>query len=142
MEKEKNMRRSFLKYLLSLVAFGISFFFSFKKDEGFKIGKFNTPSINTPKAYGTCGAGLGCAGGGGMCGAGLGCAGGGGACGAGLGCAGGQGDPSPRGQNQPGGAGMCGAGLGCAGGGGMCGAGLGCAGGGGRCGAGLGCAGN
>jgi hypothetical protein len=75
MEKEKNERRSFLKYLLSSVAFGLTFFFSFKKDEGFRIGKFNTPSINTPEAYGMCGAGLGCAGGGGRCGAGLGCAG-------------------------------------------------------------------
>ena len=36
----------------------------------------------------TCGAGLGCSGGGGSCGAGLGCSGGGGSCGAGLGCGG------------------------------------------------------
>lgn len=117
-------RRAFLKRLLSFIGFGTTFFFSFKKDEEFKIGKFNTPSMNTPDAYGMCGAGLGCAGGGGMCGAG-------------LGCAGGQGDPPPRGRERPGpfdtspypgGGGMCGAGLGCAGGGGMCGAGLGCAG--------------
>lgn len=48
---------------------------------------------------GTCGAGLGCSGGGGQCGAGLGCGGDGGQCGAGLGCSGGGG--------------QCGAGLGC-----------------------------
>ena len=88
MEKEKNGRRSFFKYLFSLVAFGLTFFFSFKKDEGFKIGKFNTGSLNTPKAYGVCGIGAGCAGGGGQCGIGAGCAGGGGQCGIGAGCAG------------------------------------------------------
>jgi hypothetical protein len=76
MEKEKNERRSFLKYLLSLVAFGLTFFFSFKKDQGFKIGKLKMNSSGTSEASGQCGIGWGCGGGGGQCGMGLGCGGG------------------------------------------------------------------
>ncbi len=89
MEKGKNERRSFLKYLLSIVAFGLTFLFSFKKDEGFKIGKVKVNSLGTSEAFGACGFGAGCAGGGGQCGFGAGCAGGGGVCGFGAGCAGG-----------------------------------------------------
>ena len=59
-----------------------------------------------PKAFGQCGLGLGCSGGGGECGLGLGCSG--------------YGDSSGYGQ--------CGLGLGCSGGGGECGLGLGCSG--------------
>ena len=135
MEKEKNERRSFFKYLLSLLAFGLTFFFSFKKDEGFKIGKMRINSLGTSKAFGECGIGVGCAGGGGQCGIG-------------VGCAGGRGDaPPPRRSPwdlspSPGGGGQCGIGVGCAGGGGQCGIGAGCAGGGGQCGIGAGCAGS
>ena len=77
-----------------------------------RTSKSSTKYLNSGSRYksrssGTCGAGLGCSGGGGTCGAGLGCSGGG------------------VGSN---GRGTCGAGLGCSGGGGQCGAGLGCGG--------------
>ena len=91
MEKEKNERRSFLKYLLSLLAFGLPFFFSFKKDEGFKFGKIKMDSLETSKAYGKCGFAVNCAGGGGECGFAVNCAGGGGKCGFAVNCAGGGG---------------------------------------------------
>jgi hypothetical protein len=127
-EKENNERRSFLKYLLSFIAFALPFFFSFKKEEGFKIGKFKVNSLGPSEASGVCGYGMGCAGGGGQCGYGMNCAGGGGVCGYGMNCAGGQGDPSPDRRNAPFGGGQCGYGMGCAGGGGVCGYGMGCAG--------------
>ena len=55
--------------------------------KGLTIGEYNNITAKV-QAYGQCGAGLNCAGGGGQCGAGLNCAGGGGRCGAGLNCAG------------------------------------------------------
>jgi hypothetical protein len=112
--EHQNERRDVLKYLLSLLAFGVTSILTFKKEEGFKIGKMRINSLGTSKAFGECGIGVGCAGGGGQCGIGVGCAGGGGQCGIGVGCAGGGG--------------QCGIGVGCAGGGGQCGIGVGCGG--------------
>jgi hypothetical protein len=98
--EDKLNRKDFLKYLLTLAGFGVVSIFSFRKGEGFKIGKLKG-SFGMSEANGTCGAGMGCAGTGGgqgfgQCGAGMGCAGGGGGqgygqCGAGMGCAGGGG---------------------------------------------------
>jgi len=141
--KNEISRGEFIRYILGLSVFGIGSFFSLRKDEGFRIAKMRN-CVGTATAYGACGMGSGCAGGGGVCGAGSGCSGsndatvygGNGLCGAGYGCAGGGG--------------QCGMGYGCAGsnegatgygGGGLCGMGSGCAGGGGRCGEGYGCAG-
>ena len=140
MTKEYFGRRGFLKYLLGLGVFGFASIVRFKKEEGFLIGKMAGIQIDTPEAYGMCGIGAGCAGGGGQCGIGSGCAGGGGTCGIGSGCAG-SGGYNGGGGGYGGGGGQCGIGSGCAGGGGTCGIGAGCAGGGGVCGIGAGCAG-
>ncbi len=137
MDKGKSERRSFLKYLLSVVAFGLTFLFSFKKDEGFKVGKLKVNSLGTSKAYGVCGIAVNCAGGGGQCGIAVNCAGGGGRCGIAVNCAGGQGDPPPGG-----GRGQCGIAVNCAGGGGQCGIAVNCAGGGGVCGIAVNCSGS
>jgi hypothetical protein len=141
-------RRAFLKRLLSLIGFGTTFLSSFKKDEGFKIGKMKINSLGTSEAFGKCGASFDCAGGGGQCGASYDCPGGGGKCGASFDCAGGRGDPAPRRSTPddlsptPRGGGKCGASFDCTGGGGKCGASFDCAGGGGKCGASFDCSGS
>lgn len=114
MEKQ-NERRSFIKFLLSLLAFGVTSIlsFRFKKDEGFKIGKI-IDSLGAPEASGTCGFAVNCAGGGGQCGFA-------------VNCAGGQGDTAPS-SPYPGGGGKCGFVVNCAGGGGKCGFAVNCAG--------------
>ena len=94
MEKEKNERRSFFKYLFSLIAFSLPFFFSFKKEEGFKIGKQKLNSLGISKAYGKCGTAYDCPGGGGQCGTAYDCPGGGGQCGTAYDCPGGGRTPS------------------------------------------------
>ena len=73
--KNEMGRGEFIKYVLGLAVFGIASLFSLKRDEGFKIGKIRN-CVGATTAYGTCGMGYGCAGGGGQCGAGYGCAGG------------------------------------------------------------------
>jgi len=133
MEKEKNGRRSFLKYLLSLVGFGLTFFLSFKKDEGFKLGKIKMNSLETSKAYGKCGIAFDCPGGGGQCGTAFDCPGGGGKCGTAFNCPGGGRDSS--------GTGKCGTAFDCPGGGGKCGTAFNCAGAGGKCGTAFDCPG-
>jgi hypothetical protein len=72
--KTEMSRSEFIKYLLGSLVFGVVSLFSFKKGEGFKIGKLGN-FIGTTTAHGTCGYGMGCAGGGGTCGYGMGCAG-------------------------------------------------------------------
>jgi len=113
-------RRGFFNYLFALGAFGVTSLLSFKKEEGFYVGKRKSLKIGVPEAAAAGEAGVEFAGGRGMCGAG-------------LNCAGGQGYMSPMRDaadlyGRSIGTGMCGAGLNCAGGGGLCGAGLNCAG--------------
>ncbi len=64
----------------------------------FGISESNIKGI---EAYGTCGGGMNCGGGGGQCGSGMNCTGGGGQCGSGMNCAGGGG--------------RCGSGMNCGG---------------------------
>lgn len=54
---------------------------------GLSLGEYADKIVDS-KAYGYCGGGVQCAGGGGMCGGGVNCAGGGGMCGGGVNCAG------------------------------------------------------
>jgi hypothetical protein len=102
--KKSSGRRKFLKSVVSLSVFGIASGISFKKGEGFRIAELGKNLFGPPEAYGMCGAGVNCAGGGGMCGAGVNCGGSGG----------GPQWPNPPSPGPPGG-GMCGAGVNCAG---------------------------
>ena len=71
---------------MSITDFKIS---AIDSSKGLSLGEYATNSENVKaKAYGNCGFGAGCAGGGGQCGFGSGCAGGGGQCGFGAGCSG------------------------------------------------------
>lgn len=92
--KEIMGRRSFFKYLLSIGVFGVTSLLSFKKDEGFLIGRVKNFQIGTPEATGSCSYGSDCAGGGGQCSYGASCGGGGGHCSYGSDCAGGGGQCS------------------------------------------------
>ncbi|MCX5896247.1 MAG: hypothetical protein NTZ51_10510 [Proteobacteria bacterium] len=126
---ENYSRRNFLKYFLSILSFSIPTFFSFRKNEPFKVGKLKIRTFNTAEAAGECGGASDCAGGGSP--------GGWGDCGATYEC---------PGSGSPGGWGECGAnydcsGTGSAGGEGGCGASYTCTGGGGQCGASHNCGG-
>lgn len=136
-------RRGFLKYLFALGAFGITSLLSFKKEEGFLIGKVKNFQVGLPEASGACSYGSDCAGGGGQCSYGSSCGGSGGSgqCSYGSSCAGGVDDDDRRGRRGSGG-GSCSYGSNCAGGGGSCSYGSNCAGGGGQCSYGSSCAGN
>ncbi|MDP3014071.1 MAG: hypothetical protein Q8M92_07520 [Candidatus Subteraquimicrobiales bacterium] len=110
--KEYNAgRRSFLKYLIALGAFGITSLLGFKKEEGFYVGKRKGFKVGTPEASGECGMAYDCAGGGGKCGMAYNCAGGG-----------------QDGGSSGGGSGKCGMAYDCAGGGGKCGMAYNCTG--------------
>ena len=106
----KDDRRNFLKriykYAIGLSVFGFASVFGLRRSGEIRLGKMKDTEFGLSEAYGTCGFGAGCAGGGGECGFGAGCAG----------------------EGKPGGGGQCGFGAGCAGGGGQCGFGAGCAG--------------
>ncbi len=63
-------------------------FSQLQSNEGISFGSVRMIQHGSSKAYGLCGAGYKCTGGGGMCGAGYKCTGGGGMCGAGHQCGG------------------------------------------------------
>ena len=85
--EEKLKRRSFLKYILGIAAFGTASFLFYRPEQGVKIGKM-IDSLGPSEAHGKCGAAYNCSGGGGQCGAAYDCSGGGGKCGAAYNCSG------------------------------------------------------
>ena len=94
--EEKQSRREFLKRLAALSATAIAS----PLFVGGKLEAMEARGYMSLLASGTCGGGMGCAGGGGSCGGGMGCAGGGSRCGSSYSCSG---------------SGVCGGGMNCAG---------------------------
>ena len=85
-------RREFLAKSIGFIGLGITSVVvgktGFDPSKGIGVAKSKPEQLDKPKAYATCGFGMGCSGGGGQCGFGMGCSGGGGQCGFGMGCSG------------------------------------------------------